>query len=54
MIELKWAAVIALWGFVLGGLIGTWGRDRIWRQKGDHPYMNRMASGGRLYQVKRE
>jgi hypothetical protein len=25
-----------------------------WREKGDHDYINRMESGGRLYQVKRE
>ena len=40
--------------FCGGALFGQWARDARWREKGDHPYMNRMASGGYLYQVKRE
>lgn len=40
--------------FVAGMYIGIWGRDRIWRSKGDHEYMNTIASGKHLYYVKRE
>jgi len=44
-------AIVAFW---LGMAVAMWGRDAMWREKGDHPYMNRMESGGQLYQVKRE
>ena len=45
---------LALLAFALGGKLGMWAEGRRWREKGDHDYMNRMASGGHLYQVKRE
>ncbi len=37
-----------------GARFGMWVEDRRWREKGDHDYMNRMESGGRLYHVKLE
>ena len=48
--------VVGLLMFVFGiaGLLGRWAEARQWRRKGDHDYRNRMESGGRLYQVKRE
>ncbi len=47
-----WALVVV--GLGLGSWLGRWGEARRWREKGDHEYMNRMASGRHLYQVKRE
>ena len=48
-------SVLALMiGLIMGICYGTWGEARRWRTKGDHDYMNRMESGGHLYQVKRE
>ena len=41
-------------GLVVGATIVTWLADRRWRAVGDHPYMNRIESGGHLYIVKRE
>lgn len=49
LVAISWFA-----GLTVGLLIGKLGADRIWRGKGDHEYMNTMASGGNLYQVKRE
>lgn len=50
--------VMAYWpsGFLClaGVLLGQWLEARRWRAKGDHEYMNRMESGGRLYQVKHD
>jgi hypothetical protein len=46
--------VLALIAFVLGYNLGAWSEGRRWREKGDHEYKNRMASGHYLYQVKRE
>ncbi len=43
-----------LYAFLLGAVLGRWAEARLWRGKGDHDYMNRMASGGALYIVKRE
>ena len=40
--------------FACGLLLGGWTQAAQWRRKGDHEYMNRMSSGGKLYQVKRE
>ena len=40
--------------FFAGAAYGAFQQNRCWRRKGDHEYMNRMESGGRLYQVKRE
>lgn len=48
------AAVVALAAFTAGLALGSWLQARLWRGKGDHEYMNRMASGGALYTVKRE
>jgi hypothetical protein len=45
------ATFIGIW---VGISIGVRLESRGWRQRGDHPFMNRMESGGRLYQVKRE
>jgi hypothetical protein len=50
----EWVMVSFFTGLLIGLLAGMKGRDRIWRGKGDHEYMNRMASGGHLYTVKRE
>ena len=47
-------AIIALLAFTAGLWLGSWLQARLWRGKGDHEYMNRMASGGALYTVKRE
>ncbi len=41
-----------LLGFVLGMWFGGWLTDRLWRSKGDNEYMNTIASGGKLYDVK--
>ncbi len=41
-------------GFILGMMVGQYSEAAKWRLKGNHEYMNRMESGGRLYQVKRE
>ena len=49
-----WGALIILIPFFLGSLFGQMTEARRWREKGDHDYMNRMASGRHLYQVKRE
>lgn len=49
--EFWWLFIIA---FAFGVLLGQRLEALKWREKGDHKYMNRMASGGRLYQVKRE
>lgn len=51
MIDWWYAALI---GLAVGVLLGAWMEARRWREKGDHDYMNRMASGHHLYQVKRE
>jgi len=40
--------------FMLGMFCGSAIRDSRWRSKGDHDYMNRMESGGKLYQIRRE
>ena len=40
--------------FCCGAVFGMWARDSRWREKGEHEYMNRMASGGRLYIVRRD
>jgi hypothetical protein len=40
--------------FLLGLIAGALAERRIWRLKGDHSYMNRHESSGRLYIVKRE
>ena len=47
------------WYFILGSFImgyyaGWYVEARLWRSYGDHEYMNRKESGGKLYQVKRE
>jgi len=44
----------SMFGFPLGLALGAYLEARIWRGKGDHEYMNRKESGGRLYVVKRE
>ncbi len=46
-----WIAIII---FGAGFWLGMWTESSKWREKGDHEYMNRMASGKHLYQVKRE
>ena len=48
---LIWVAMIV---FGAGFYLGEWTEACHWREKGDHDYMNRMASGRHLYQVKRE
>ncbi len=45
---------IVVFAFLCGAALGRWLEARIWRGKGDHEHMNRMASGGNLYQVRRE
>lgn len=40
--------------FGLGVFVGTWAEARKWREKGDHEYLNRMASGKHLYVVRRD
>lgn len=45
---------VFLGGIGVGMVVAINLRDRIWRGKGDHEYMNTMASGGHLYTVKRE
>ncbi len=40
-------AILFLFGYVLGQQMEA----RHWRGKGDHSYMNRMESGGKLYRV---
>ena len=49
-LAILWVAVGAL---IAGLLLGKWAEERRWRAKGDHPYMNRTESGGRLYNVQR-
>jgi hypothetical protein len=41
-------------GLAVGLLVGARLEALQWRAKGDHDYMNRMASGKHLYNVKRE
>lgn len=41
-------------GCLVGLIIGKQGEAARWREKGDHEYMNRMESWGRLYYVKNE
>jgi hypothetical protein len=41
-------------GCLVGLIIGKQSEAALWRGKGDHPYMNRMESWGRLYFVKNE
>ena len=54
MIEyITFLAVLCVF-FLVGLLLGTAGEAQRWREKGDHAYMNRKESGGRLYHVKRE
>jgi hypothetical protein len=50
----EWVMLSFFTGLAIGLLAGMKGRDRIWRGKGDHKYMNRMESGGSLYTVKRD
>ncbi len=38
---------------VMGGMLGMHLRDRVWKAKGDHQYMNTMECGGKLYLVKK-
>ncbi len=40
--------------FVVGAWLGTWAEARMWREKGDHEYLNTKESAGRLYVVKHE
>ena len=44
--------------FVVGFWAGLWAGSYLeaiqWRRKGDHDYMNRKESGGKLYNVKAE
>lgn len=54
MTEAQIAWIVAVYALVGGLWAGALLADRKWREKGDHDYMNRMASGGHLYQVKRE
>jgi len=49
--EISMTSILA--AFVAGLWLGSWLQARLWRSKGDHEYMNRMASGGALYTVKR-
>ena len=52
-----WESGLITMGFAafgVGILVGAWMEARRWREKGDHDYINRMASGRHLYQVKRE
>ena len=51
MIDWWYAGLI---GLTVGVVLGAWMEARRWREKGDHAYMNSMASGRHLYQVKRE
>ena len=51
MIPWWYAAIV---GLGIGFILGSWGQARRWREVGNHEYMNRMASGRHLYQVKRE
>ena len=48
---LIWVAMLV---FGAGFYLGEWTEARKWRDKGDHDYMNRIASGRHLYKVKRE
>ncbi len=47
-------ALVFFGGAILGLMIGRIAEARRWRSKGNHLYLNRMASGGRLYEVRRE
>ena len=54
MIDLDWF-YFGLWGMLgIGFMLGQWGQARQWREVGNHKYMNRKESGGKLYQVKLE
>jgi len=50
--------MIEFYLFTIGFGLGIWAggclEARLWRIKGDHKYMNRMASGRNLYFVKNE
>ena len=41
-------------GLAMGLALGVLLANRKWREKGDHEYMNTMASGRHLYTVKRQ
>lgn len=47
-------AMFILIAAVVGLYVGVVLEARRWREKGDHEYMNRCESAGRLYFVKRE
>ncbi len=46
------SALINFVSTVIGGWLGMYLRDRVWRAKGNHEYMNTMESDGKLYLVK--
>jgi len=48
------AFTILAFVFFFGVWVGQKSEARRWRNKGNHEYMNRMASGGYLYEVKKE
>ena len=54
MTEAQIILVTAFPAFAIGLWLGAWAADRKWRRRGNHEYMNRMESGGHLYQVKNE
>jgi hypothetical protein len=52
----EWVGVfmMVVGAFIIGLGVGARLEASIWRDKGDHEYMNRMESNGNLYQVRRE
>lgn len=51
MVDAPW--FMSFYLFVLGLWAGHAIEAWAWRARGDHPYMNRRESGGRLYIVRR-
>ncbi len=51
---IDWIVALIAFAFLCGVYVGMILRDGRWREKGDHPYMNKMESRGKLYQVKRD
>lgn len=44
---------VAAGALAVGLALGVWLEARLWREKGDHSFMNVHASGGHRYTVKR-
>ena len=54
MIELSYGAALYAGAalMLVGVLLGQRAEARLWRERGDHEYMNTMESGGKLYLVR--